>query len=50
MPRLNKALILKMLRESNCIETYVLSRYFESVWVGEEMRERIERAKRKLKT
>ena len=49
MTRLNKRLILKLLRESNCIETPILNRYFESVWVGEVMQERIKTARRKLK-
>jgi hypothetical protein len=49
MVRLNKMMILKLLRKSNCIETPILNRYFESVWVGEVMRERIKTARRKMK-
>jgi hypothetical protein len=49
MSRLNKALVLKMIREANCIETPTLNVYFEFVWVGEEMKRRIETTKRKTK-
>ena len=49
MARLNKMMILKLLRESNCIETPILNRYIESVWVGEVMRERIKTDRRKMK-
>jgi hypothetical protein len=48
MARLNKALILEMLRKSNCIETPTLNMFFNTVWVGEPMKERIESARRKM--
>lgn len=49
MSRLNKAMILKLLRESNCIETPTLNRYFKSVWAGEEVKQLIDKSKRKIK-
>lgn len=45
---LNKSLILKMLRESNSIETFILNRCFKSVWVGENLKQLIETSKRKM--
>jgi hypothetical protein len=47
---LKKEMILKLLRESNCIESPILNRFFKSVWVGEEMRQRIEKTKRKTRS
>lgn len=48
MTRLNKDIILKLVREANCIESPILKRYFKSVWVGEELKQRMETSKRKL--
>lgn len=47
--RISKAMVLKMLRDACCIETPILNYYFKSVWVGEVMKEQIEKARRKLK-
>lgn len=49
MSRLNKRKILELLFQASCIETPVLSRYFKSVWVGEEIIQRIKVSKRKMK-
>lgn len=47
--RINKAMVLKLLRDASCIETPILNYYFKSVWVGEIMKNRIEKARRKMK-
>lgn len=47
--RINKTMILKMLRDASCIETPILNYYFKSVWVGEIMIKRIEKSRRKMK-
>lgn len=49
MSRLNKRMILELLRKSNYIETPILNMYFKSVWVGEELKQRIEKSKNKLR-
>lgn len=49
MSRFYKYHILKMLREANCLDSPILNRYFKSVWVGEELKGRIETARRKMK-
>jgi hypothetical protein len=48
MTRLSKSLILKWVREANCIETPTLKRYFKSVWVGEEMKQQIDKSRQKM--
>ena len=47
MTRVYTEWILNMLREANCIETPILNMYFKSVWIGEDLKGRIETAKRK---
>jgi hypothetical protein len=48
MSRFDKYFIIKMLRESGCIESPVLNSCFKSVWVGESIKKRIELSKRKI--
>lgn len=47
MSRVYKEWILNMLREANCIETPILNKNFKSVWIGEDLKGRIEIAKEK---
>lgn len=49
MSRLNKHLIRKMLLDAGRIETPRLNRYFKYVFVGIEMKDRIQSAKQKAK-
>lgn len=49
MSRLTKQMVLQMLREASCIQTPTLNHFFNTVWVGEEMKQRIESAKQKMK-
>ncbi len=48
MSRLDKSMILEILRKSNCIETPILNFYFMSVWVGESLKQQMDSSKRKL--
>ena len=49
MTRVYKEWILNMLREANFIETPILNMNFKSVWIGENLKGRIETAKRRCK-
>lgn len=49
MSRLTKARVLEMLREASCIKSPILNRYFKSVWVGEEMKQIIDKSNKRFK-
>lgn len=45
---MTKAYVLRILREANGINTPTLNTHFNTVWVGEEMKQRITTAQRRL--